>query len=107
MDMRETLHKILRSVLLIGTMACFISGIAGGESAVVAANSADTAVQKAAAVSDNSIQPIVGTWREAGAADARSLVIYADGKYEMTYKDGRAFGMVKVTAEEHPDGSKS
>ena len=106
MDMQETLHRILRHMLLIGAMTCFIASIAGGESAMAAANVAGIAAQKAAAVID-SIQPIVGTWRETGATDARSLVIYADGKYEMTYKDGRAFGMVKVTAEEHPDGSKS
>ena len=107
MDMQKTSHKILHSALLIGAAACFISGIAVGEPAVAAANSVGTAVQKAAAVSESRIQPIVGTWREAGAADARTLVIYADGKYEMTYKDGKSFGMVKVTTEEHPDGSKS
>lgn len=103
----ETIQKMLRLMLVIGAAACFISGIAVGEPAVAAAKSAGTAVQKATAVSEHSIQPIVGTWREAGSANVRSLVIYADGKYEMTYKDGRAFGMVKVTAEEHPDGSKS
>lgn len=106
MDMQETLHRILRHMLLIGTMTCFIASIAGGESAMAAANVAGIAAQKAAALID-SIQPVVGTWRETGATDARSLVIYADGKYEMTYKDGKSFGMVKVTTEEHPDGSKS
>lgn len=106
MDMQETLHRILRHMLLIGAMTCFIASIAGGESAMAAANVAGIAAQKAAALID-SIQPIVGTWRETGATDARSLVIYADGKYEMTYKDGKSFGMVKVTTEEHPDGSKS
>ncbi|MBQ1613117.1 MAG: hypothetical protein II089_00505 [Selenomonas sp.] len=107
MYVHETIQKMLRPVLLIGVAACFISGIAVGEPVVAAANSVGTAVQKAAAVSESRIQPIVGTWREAGAADARSLVIYADGKYEMTYKDGKSFGMVKVTTEEHPYGSKS
>ncbi|MBQ1415792.1 MAG: hypothetical protein IIY91_00500, partial [Selenomonas sp.] len=107
MDMQKTSHKILHSALLIGAAACFISGIAVGEPAVAAANSVGTAVQKAAAVSEYSIQPIAGTWREAGAADARNLVIYADGSYEMTCKERKAFGKVKVTAEEHPDGSKS
>lgn len=106
MDMQETLHRILRHMLLIGAMTCFIASIAGGESAMAAANVAGIAAQKAAAVID-SIQPIVGTWRETGAIDARSLVIYADGRYEMTYKDGKSFGTVKVTTEEHPDGSKS
>ena len=106
MDMQETLHRILRHMLLIGAMTCFIASIAGGESAMAAANVAGIAAQKTAAVID-SIQPIVGTWRETGATDARSLVIYADGKYAMTYKDGKSFGMVKVTTEEHPDGSKS
>ena len=99
-------HRTLRSVLVIGAAVCFLSGAVDTESAMAAANTA-MAQTRNAAVSEYSIQPIAGTWREAGVADARSLIIYADGKYEMTYKDGRAFGKVKVTAEEHPDGSKS
>lgn len=102
----ETLHRILRPVLLMGAAACFISGAVGGDAAMAAVTPVGSEVRNLA-VSESSIQPIVGTWREAGVADARSLVIYADGKYELTYKDGRAFGTVKVTAEEHPDGSKS
>jgi len=102
----ETLHRILCPVLIMGSAACFISGAVGVDAAMASVNPVETEAQNLA-VSESSIQPIVGTWREAGVADARSLVIYADGKYELTYKDGRAFGMDKVTAEEHPDGAHS
>ena len=93
-------------MLVIGAAACFLSGAVDTESAMAAANTA-MAQTRNAAVSEHSIQPIAGTWREAGVADARNLVIYADGSYEMTCKERKAFGKVKVTAEEHPDGSKS
>jgi len=106
MHTHEILQRLLRPVLLIGAAACFISGAAGGESAMAAVTPVGTEAQNLV-VSESSIQPIVGTWRENGVADARSLIIYADGRYELTYKDGRAFGMVKVTVEEHPDGSQS
>ena len=98
-------HRTLRSVLVIGAAACFLSGAVDTESAMAAANTAMVQTRNAAVVSEYSIQPIAGTWREAGVADARNLVIYADGSYEMTCKERKAFGKVKVTAEEHPDGS--
>ncbi len=65
------------------------------------------AATNAAAVSDNSLQGIAGTWREEGVPGARVLTIYADGTYDLLYEDGKAFGTVRVTSEEHPDGSKS
>ena len=91
-------------MLVIGAAACLLSGAVDTESAMAAANTAMVQTRNAV-VSEYSIQPIAGTWREAGVADARNLVIYADGSYEMTCKERKAFGKVKVTAEEHPDGS--
>lgn len=106
MDRQENLHRLLRPALLIGIAACFISGVTGPEWALAAVNPVGTETQNLAAV-ESSIQPIVGTWGETGVADARQLIIYADGKYELTYKDGRAFGVVNVTTDKHPDGSQT
>lgn len=107
MYIHETLHRMLRPALAMGLAACFACGAAWAEPAIAAEKAAGTEAQTQALVGEKSIQPIAGTWREAGVADARSLIIYADGKYELAYKDGKAFGTVKVTFEEHPDGSKS
>ena len=55
---------------------------------------------------DTSVQGIIGTWHEADVLDSRTLIVKPDYTYELSYKGGgTAYGTVRVTAEEHPDGS--
>ncbi len=106
-----TLYKVLRtkfhSALTLGLAACFVGGIAGTEFIIPHAHAAVNISTQSLTASESCIQPIAGVWREAGDPEPRILTIYADGTYELVYPEGKAFGTVTVTPEEHPDGSKS
>ena len=108
MNIHKTLREKFRPALALGLAACLVGGVSGAATAApdTLAN-AEVSAQALTAV-ESSLQPIVGSWHEEDVLDARTLTIYADGKYELIYKGGgKAFGKVKVTPEEHPDGSKS
>lgn len=106
MNLKEALRGKCRQILVFTLAACLVGGVSG---APAAANTrSDTTVSaQASAVGASSIQPIAGVWREAGDPEPRVLTIYADGAYELVYPEGKAFGTVRLTDEEHPDGSKS
>lgn len=56
------------------------------------------------------ISDITGIWYEDGTTtlDPRTLTVNADGTFSLQYKGGGALnGTVKVTAEEHPDGTRT
>ena len=103
---RRTLWKTFRPVLALGLSACLVGGVAAAEP-VMAADGHAVNARASKAVRKNSIQPIAGIWREAGVSAPRTLTIYADGAYTLVSPDRKAFGKVRVTAEKHPDGSKS
>ena len=108
MNIQKILRKKFRPALALGLAACLVGGVAGAAPAApdTLANAEVSAQSLSAA--ESSLQPILGSWHEADVLDARTLTIYAGGKYELFYKGGgKAFGVVKVTPEEHPDGSKS
>ncbi|SHK44471.1 hypothetical protein SAMN05216582_10491 [Selenomonas ruminantium] len=103
---RRTLWKTFRPALAVGLAACLVGGIAGAEP-VLATDGHAVSAQAGKAVRKGSLQPIAGIWREAGATAPQTLTIYADGAYTLVSPDRKAFGKVRVTAEKHPDGSKS
>lgn len=107
MNTHEKLRGKLRPVLVLVLSACLVGGAALALPSIADAQKAAGISAQATVASESSLQPIVGAWREAGDPEPRSLIIYADGAYELVYPEGKSFGMVKVTAEEHPDGSKS
>lgn len=89
----------LRQVFAVLAAICFVLICGDGPVA-----SAEADVYK----SDTSIQGLIGIWYEADVLDSRTLTVKPDYTYELAYKGGgTAFGTVGVTAEEHPDGSKS
>lgn len=108
MILYEKLRKGIRPALSLGVAACLFSGVAGAGPAPIPPEIAVTAATKSLTAAESSIQPIAGTWYEANVPNARTLTIYANGKYEAVCKNGsKSFGILMVTAEEHPDGTKS
>lgn len=107
MTIYEALRKKVRTALTLGLAACLVGGIAGTEFDIPHAYAAVNLSSQSLTASESSLQPIAGAWREAGDPEPRVLTIYADGTYELVYPEGKAFGTVKVTPEEHLDGSKS
>ena len=108
MILNEKIRKCIRPALALGFAGCLFGGVAAAESAPIPPEIVVTAATKALTAAESSIQPIAGTWYEADVPNARMLTIYADGKYEAVCKNGsKSFGVVMVTAEVHPDGSKS
>ncbi len=107
MNTHEKLRGKLRPVLVLSLSACLVGGAALALLSIAnAQDDAGISVQ-APIARESSLQPIAGAWREAGDPESRRLTVYADGAYELVYPEGKSFGTVKVTAEEHPDGSKS
>ena len=107
MAIYEALYKKFHTALKLGLAACLVGVIAGTAFAVPHAHAAVSVSPQSLTASESSLQPIAGVWREAGDPEPRVLTIYADDTYELVYPEGKAFGTVKVTSEEHPDGSKS
>lgn len=107
MSIHEILRKKFCPALALGLAVCLFGGVAGASSATSDAHTAVNVSTQSLTVSESSLQPITGVWREAGDPEPRTLTIYSDGSYELVYPEGKAFGMVKVTIEEHPDGTKS
>lgn len=106
MNLNEALRGKFRQILVFALAVCLVGGAA--ETPAAANSRSDAAVSaKVPAAGAGSLQPIAGVWREAGDPEPRVLTIYADGAYELVYPEGKAFGTVRLTAEEHPDGSKS
>lgn len=107
MNVEKILRKSFRPALTAGLAACLVVGAAEAAPVSTEAPLSESAAQSMDAARESSLQPIVGTWREAGDPEPRVLTIYADGAYELVYPEGKAFGKVKVTAEEHPGGEKT
>lgn len=99
---RKRLRHKLRNFVAMGAAAYFFSG----GIAVIEAAAPEVSVN--AVVAAASIQDIAGIWHEEGVLDSRTLTVNGDGTYELAYKGGgKSFGLVKITYEEHPDGSKT
>lgn len=65
-------------------------------------------VTTAESVAAKNIGGIVGIWREQGVPEPKLLTVNANGTYQLLYGGGgAAYGTVKVTFDERPDGSKS
>ena len=107
MTICESLRQKSHRALALGLAACLVGGLAGTEFAIHRAHAAVSVAAQSLTASESSLQPIAGVWREAGDPEPRVLTICADGTYELVYPEGKAFGTVRVTPEEHPDGSKS
>ncbi len=107
MNMHDFLRKHARPALALGMAACLVGGVAGEVPEAVGVFGVGRVSAQALTAEETSLQPIVGIWQESGVPDARKLTIYADGAYELVRSDVKAYGKVRVTAEEHPDGSKS
>lgn len=107
MNLHESLRKKFCPALAFGLAVCLVGGVAGAGSATSDSHVAVEVSTQGLTAAESALQPIVGVWREAGDPEPRVLTIYADGAYELIYPEGKSFGAVKVTAEEHPDGSKS
>ena len=100
MNVEKILRKSFRPALTAGLAACLVVGAAEAAPVSTEAPLSESAAQSMDAARESSLQPIVGTWREAGDPEPRVLTIYADGAYELVYPEGKAFG--KVKAAENP-----
>lgn len=99
---RKRVRRKLRNFVAMGAAAYLFSG----GIAVIEAAAPEVSVN--ATVAEASIQDIAGIWHEEGVLNSRTLTVNGDGTYELAYKGGgKAFGLVKITYEEHPDGSKT
>ena len=91
--------------LALGT-ACVLSGSAA-EAGINAAEAPVSAREVSPASIDAAfLQSICGKWREEGGLNPRTLVINADGTYDLSYRGGASKGTVKITQEEYADGYK-
>ena len=91
--------------LALGT-ACVLSGSAA-EAGINAAEVPVFAREVSPANIDAAfLQSICGKWREEGGLNPRTLVINADGTYDLSYRGGASKGTVKITQEEYADGYK-
>ncbi len=108
MPIYESLCRKIRPALALGLAALCAGGVVGAAPAVSYAQSAVVGSSQNLTDVEKSFQPIAGCWVESGVPQPRSLTIHGDGAYELVSQDGsKTFGKVLVTAEEHPDGSKS
>ncbi|MBQ6131641.1 MAG: hypothetical protein IJL12_04805 [Selenomonadaceae bacterium] len=95
--------KQFRAALAV--LICFAVGIL---LTVPAKTHAAKTVTVAESVAAKNICGIVGVWREQNVPEPKLLTISADGTYQLLYGGGGVvYGTVKLTFDEHPDGSKS
>lgn len=108
----QKMKKTFSGKKFLLALALSTTCLLGGNLAEAGANapSVPASVQEVNSQSLDSafLQGIYGKWQEEGVLDARTLIINADGTYELAYRGGGvSHGTVKVSMDEHPDGSKS
>lgn len=88
----------------LGMAACLM----GGGTLPVQMDFAPVFCAQAEAAAPADIKEIAGSWHEEDVADVRTLTVNGNGTYELGYKGGGvAYGTVKVSWEQHPDGTYS
>ena len=103
MNAQKSSLKKFRVALAV--LTCFAVGIL--LTALAETHAAKTVTVAESVVAKN-IGGIVGVWREQNVPEPKLLTVNADGTYQLLYGGGgAAYGTVKVTFDEHPDGSKS
>ncbi|MBQ3450714.1 MAG: hypothetical protein IJG32_00405 [Selenomonadaceae bacterium] len=105
MNMNAQKFSLKQFRAALAVLICFAVGIL---LTVPAKTHAAKTVTVAESVAAKNICGIVGVWREQNVPEPKLLTISADGTYQLLYGGGGVvYGTVKLTFDEHPDGSKS
>ena len=103
--MNEQKFSLKKFRAALAVLICFAVGIL---LTVPAETHAAKTVTVAETVDAKNIGGIVGVWSEQNVPEPKLLTVNADGTYQLLYGGGGvAYGTVKLTFDEHPDGSKS